>query len=965
MANRSEVSVSETSSLVSSTSVLDISIEKYQRLASQYAKIRSEFSVLKKAFVEEQEKTEEQNKVIKSQELNVRRLEQEIESLMFRNQQLIKRIGVLQQELDSKIPSTKSIRSFLSPRKESTTSRDSDDSIRNQSISNATIDSELIEELNSRLKSKYEEYENMQQKFQNSERLFIDQIEHLEQQLSIDKAEHQKEIEIKTEELSEMASSLKMKNDENVDLEIQLAQLNKAFCDIKFDFENLKMTNSNLNKRLSDYEREAFPSANRESTVFNSDSRKLFSLSQINNNEFSRNMSVRENVIKEFLTKFSALICAISTLHLNVYQKISIMYALFKKNYNHLYFLDYDSSNTLTLPFFDEKNQSHNTDSRVRLSTTNEPRDLIDAKSISDDSEAKENHFSNMDSRSANVLNILQKFRDYMNLGHDTYLVQIEDAIKQFAELKIRQMNVENKSKDCDLTCHLKQIEGERAQISMEISETITDYIGFLNRLNVYITVCLNMWCQKLRDYDCNNPIIRKNLDSKLQSRLMDNEQRKSLCEKNELLILSITDCIRIVGKICNHIQLLLSKSFSKTNVLTLFKKFISSMETLERIIEETKRGFSSKVALEHDLGITFDSDLKSSDDSILSSLVFVFRCLQEIRLFFLQNYYHFIDTKSIPSVSEQESISNDDNILNETEESIYDESIDSDHKTFENKQVQRKQMQKLISNDENESPNLETDRDINRSENDNENSSKNLKMSSFESEQKCDIDLRGKSSKISLNKFQQSTYSNDSSNSNNLNEMEKKKSQNTKSLSRRDFDQEEDENNCVYFAELGSIQSMMRIFPRSSEIISIQNGESLEEKLKLQNSIIIKLYDDLQSIDSMANAFKNELEIVSERLLRESEKNISLNEKIAQLERTTEELREEHQTLTNSYENQLQAMSEHLISLNEKFLMQKDEIEAYRNDRTNVVGSPESNQKKRTTNNQKRKSDSKAIVKS
>lgn len=194
---------------------------------------------MKKAFVEEQEKTEEQNKVIKSQELNVRRLEQEIESLMFRNQQLIKRIGVLQQELDSKIPSTKSIRSFLSPRKESTTSRDSDDSIRNQSISNATIDSELIEELNSRLKSKYEEYENMQQKFQNSERLFIDQIEHLEQQLSIDKAEHQKEIEIKTEELSEMASSLKMKNDENVDLEIQLAQLNKAFCDIKFDFENL------------------------------------------------------------------------------------------------------------------------------------------------------------------------------------------------------------------------------------------------------------------------------------------------------------------------------------------------------------------------------------------------------------------------------------------------------------------------------------------------------------------------------------------------------------------------------------------------------------------------------------------------------------------------------------------------------------------------------------------------------
>ena len=53
-----------------------------------------------------------------------------------------------------------------------------------------------------------------------------------------------------------------------------------------------------------------------------------------------QDIMVKQLIIGEFATKISEIICALSTLHSNVSKKISILFALFNKNVNHLYFLN-------------------------------------------------------------------------------------------------------------------------------------------------------------------------------------------------------------------------------------------------------------------------------------------------------------------------------------------------------------------------------------------------------------------------------------------------------------------------------------------------------------------------------------------------------------------------------------------------------------------------------------------------
>lgn len=48
----------------------------------------------------------------------------------------------------------------------------------------------------------------------------------------------------------------------------------------------------------------------------------------------------KQTLLTEFATKIAQITCALSTLHSNVSKKISILYALFNNNVNHLYFVD-------------------------------------------------------------------------------------------------------------------------------------------------------------------------------------------------------------------------------------------------------------------------------------------------------------------------------------------------------------------------------------------------------------------------------------------------------------------------------------------------------------------------------------------------------------------------------------------------------------------------------------------------
>ncbi|XP_066280061.1 protein phosphatase 1 regulatory subunit 21-like isoform X1 [Branchiostoma lanceolatum] len=91
---------------------------KYQRLAQEYAKMKSQHSVLKKAVIDEQSKVAELTESTKLKDLSIRKFEQEIDSLTFRNQQLAKRVTVLQDELDS--ASVKKKNKFFAPLRSTT-----------------------------------------------------------------------------------------------------------------------------------------------------------------------------------------------------------------------------------------------------------------------------------------------------------------------------------------------------------------------------------------------------------------------------------------------------------------------------------------------------------------------------------------------------------------------------------------------------------------------------------------------------------------------------------------------------------------------------------------------------------------------------------------------------------------------------------------------------------------------------
>ncbi|GCB73324.1 LOW QUALITY PROTEIN: protein phosphatase 1 regulatory subunit 21 [Scyliorhinus torazame] len=72
---------------------------KYQKLAQEYSKLRAQNQVLKKAVVDEQGQGTSLKEELKMKDQSVRKLQQEMDSLTFRNQQLSKRVELLQEEL--------------------------------------------------------------------------------------------------------------------------------------------------------------------------------------------------------------------------------------------------------------------------------------------------------------------------------------------------------------------------------------------------------------------------------------------------------------------------------------------------------------------------------------------------------------------------------------------------------------------------------------------------------------------------------------------------------------------------------------------------------------------------------------------------------------------------------------------------------------------------------------------------
>ncbi|XP_035027781.1 protein phosphatase 1 regulatory subunit 21 isoform X2 [Hippoglossus stenolepis] len=72
---------------------------KYSKLAQEYSKLRAQNQVLKKGVVDEQANSVSLKEQLKQRDQSLRKQEQEMDSLSFRNQQLAKRVELLQEEL--------------------------------------------------------------------------------------------------------------------------------------------------------------------------------------------------------------------------------------------------------------------------------------------------------------------------------------------------------------------------------------------------------------------------------------------------------------------------------------------------------------------------------------------------------------------------------------------------------------------------------------------------------------------------------------------------------------------------------------------------------------------------------------------------------------------------------------------------------------------------------------------------
>uniref|UniRef100_A0A182TDQ7 KLRAQ domain-containing protein n=1 Tax=Anopheles melas TaxID=34690 RepID=A0A182TDQ7_9DIPT len=76
---------------------------KYQKLATEYSKLRAQASVLKRAVLDEQNKNCSLRESLRLKEATLRKTEQEVDSLGFRNKQLERRVAALQENLEHEL----------------------------------------------------------------------------------------------------------------------------------------------------------------------------------------------------------------------------------------------------------------------------------------------------------------------------------------------------------------------------------------------------------------------------------------------------------------------------------------------------------------------------------------------------------------------------------------------------------------------------------------------------------------------------------------------------------------------------------------------------------------------------------------------------------------------------------------------------------------------------------------------
>lgn len=192
---------------------------RHAKLSAEYAKLRAQFGVVKKAVVEEQGKNADLSDRAREAAVDRRKVEQEMEALHFRNQQLTKRIEVLQEEMEKK--EGKHGKEGKSGRKISV-GKDAD-AVQNSESLNSVIGQELS--------AKIEENERLHERLSTVDATYGDVIERLNSRIRELEAEARRKSQEERADDSKQKDLISGLKTENVGLIRRVGELERELID--------------------------------------------------------------------------------------------------------------------------------------------------------------------------------------------------------------------------------------------------------------------------------------------------------------------------------------------------------------------------------------------------------------------------------------------------------------------------------------------------------------------------------------------------------------------------------------------------------------------------------------------------------------------------------------------------------------------------------------------------------------
>lgn len=270
---------------------------KYDKLIQDYVKLRSKLTILKKAYVELSEQSGQKDK-------SLRKYEQELESLNFRNQQLTGRVDTLQKELDSlKNSSTTTTGSIVSSLK---TSRTMSSLSNNHLVNNSPSDTS-INVLEEELMSKITENATLHKRIHEIE---INYQEALDKQgIMLENA--QADRSTLNEKLSSLQTSSKgeiekLQNDK-IKLEHLLSQkdneINALNAKIKNFYSKTSKETTTIAENTDSYEHNLIPANSNASSFVKCLENQMDSLSKIYTSLEERNEILKQSDSSQLLSK--------------------------------------------------------------------------------------------------------------------------------------------------------------------------------------------------------------------------------------------------------------------------------------------------------------------------------------------------------------------------------------------------------------------------------------------------------------------------------------------------------------------------------------------------------------------------------------------------------------------------------------------------------------------------------------